>query len=1199
MIAIVRFDLARHLRAISTYIYFLILLGIAFLLMITAGGAFQSASVAMGGGKVFVNSPYSLAQFTSLLSYFGLLIISAITGRAAFQDFECNTHSFFFTMPVRKSSYLGGRFLGALFILLAIFTGLAIGLSIATKMPFLDKVRIGPNHFWAYVQPFLVSVLPNIFVMGALFFSMAALTRRIAPVYMTSVILLVGYLIATSISAKLEDKFVAALLDPFGSLAMGRVTEYWTIAEKNTRLVTLEGALLWNRLLWIGLALALLAFTFVKFKFVYALEGRRAKAPQQSAIPAADFAPIVSPASPQAKSHVTPEFSAALSIRALARLTRLGFTETVKNIYFAVIVLAGVLFMIFAARTTGDIYGTPTYPVTYQMLDLVGGTFQLFILIIITFYSGELVWRERDARTNELVDVLPLPSWTLYLSKLFALFLVMVVLNVVVMIAGMAIQLAKGYTHLEPLLYIQELFGLNLIGYWLLCVLAIVVQTLVNNKYIGFFVMVLYYLWTAFMSQAGFEHHLYQYDSDPGFTYSDMNRFGHFLAPIFWFDGYWVAFAVLLTVLGYLFFARGLATEWKWRSYLAHRRFGAPQRLITGVALAVFTAIGGFIFYNTNVLNTYRPRKKTELFQVRYEREYKKYLAIPQPRITSVRFNADIHPQQRKIAFTGHYDIANKTANPIDTILVSVQEGLTHYRLKFDPPAKMIDEQRPMSLAVYRLERPLAPGSTGSLDFEVDYDPHGFPNDEAPTFVVYNGTFVNSEMLPQFGYQEGEELSDDATRRKYGLAPKPRMADLNDMAARQNTYISNDSDWVPFETVISTDPDQIAIAPGELTREWIENSRHYFEYRTLRPVLNFFSVLSARYSVVRDRWNDVDLGIYYQPGHEYNLDKMMKGMKASLAYCTSNFSPYQNKTLRIMEFPRYQSFAQSFPASIPYSESIGFIARVDPASDEDVDYPYYVTAHEVAHQWWAHQVIGGNVQGATMLSESLAQYTALMVMKREVGASQMRRFLKYEMDRYLIGRATERKKELPLERVENQAYIHYNKASVIFYALQDYVGEDKLNAVLHDYVQAVAFQSPPYTNSLELIDRIRKIVPPEFAYIIPDMFESITLYENRALSATYRQRPDGKYEVNLKVAAKKVQASELGDEKDMPLADWIDIGVLDSDGKALYMTRHKIEKPETEFIIVVDRVPAKAGIDPWNKLVDRKPDDNVVAVTKL
>ncbi len=1193
MIALIRFDLARHLRSISTYIYFLILTALGFLLMITAGGAFQSASVVMGGGKVYVNAPYSLAGFISLLSYFGLLIISAIAGKAAYQDFEYNTHSFFFTMPIRKSSYLGGRFLGAMLILVAIFAGIAIGCAIGTKMPFLDKVRIGPNHAWAYVQPYLVSVLPNLLVMATLFFSLAALTRRIAPVYMTSVILLVGYLIATTVSTKLEDKFIAALLDPFGQIAMDRVTEYWTIAEKNTRMVTMEGALLWNRLLWIGVAAALLAFTYVKFKFAYALEGKRGK-----------VTAVVSEAAPVvpigiAAPRIEPAFSPRAYIRALLRLTRLGFTETVKNIYFAVIVLAGILFMIAAARTTGDLYGTPTYPVSYQMLELVGGSFALFVLIIITFYSGELVWRERDARTNELIDALPLPSWTLFLSKLFALFLVMIVLNMVVMFTGMAIQLAKGYTHLEPGLYIKELFGLRLIGYWLLCVLAITVQTLVNNKYMGHFVMVLYYLASAFMGQVGFEHHLYHYNSDPGYTYSDMNHFGHFLGPVFWFDGYWAAFAILLALVAYLFLVRGLAIEWRWRAHLAGTRFESAQQMIAGVALMAFVALGGFIYYNTNVLNTYRTRKNSELLQVRYEREYKKYLGTPQPRIIAVTFNADIHPMQRSISVAGHYDIANKTTKPVDTILVSISEQLTNYHLKFNPPAKMIAEQRPMDVAVYRFERPLAPGETGTLDFEVGYEPHGFPNGEAPTFVVYNGTFVNSGLLPQFGYQENAELSDDATRRKYGLAPKPRMADLNDAAARQNTYISDDSDWVPFEASVCTDPDQIAIAPGELTREWSDNGRHCFEYRTLRPVLNFFSVLSARYSVMRDRWRDVDLGIYYQPGHEYDLPKMMQGMKDALEYCTTNFSPYQNKTLRILEFPRYASFAQSFPASIPYSESIGFIARVDPKSDEDVDYPYYVTAHEVAHQWWAHQVIGANVQGATLMSESLAQYTALMVMKREVGASQMRRFLKYEMDRYLIGRAVERKKELPLERVENQQYIHYNKASVIFYALQDYVGEDKLNQVLHEYVQAVAFQNPPYTTSVELIDRIRKIVPPELAYITPDMFESITLYENRALSATYKQRPDGKYEVNLKVAARKIKAGELGDEKDVPLADWIDIGVLDSDGKPLYMTKHKIEKPESEFTIVVDRVPAKAGIDPWNKLIDRKPDDNVVAVTKL
>ena len=1188
MLTILRFELGRHFRAISTYVYFLLLAALAYLLMITAGGAFQSANVILGAGKVVLNSPYTLAVFISLLSYFGLLIVSAIAGKAAFQDFEHQTHSLFFTAPITKAQYLGGRFAASLAILLAIFSGLAFGFAAGAAMPFLDKTRFGPNHLWAYILPYFISVIPNLLVMGALFFGLAALTRRILPVYMTSVILLIGYLIATSISAKIEEKFLAALLDPFGQIAMDRVTQYWTIAEKNTRTLTLEGVLLWNRLLWMAVAAAIFAFTFVRFKFVYAIESRRATAAKEAVTEAAPSIPV--PA-------VIPSFSTRAFLAAMWRLTRLGFVETVKNVYFAVIVLAGILFMIAAAQNTGDIYGTPTYPVTYQMIELIGGSFSLFVLIIITFYSGELVWRERDARTHELMDALPLPNWVLFFPKLLALFLVQIVLMAVVMATAISIQLFKGYTHIEPALYIKELFGLRLIDYFLLCVLAVTVQTLVNNKYLGHFVMVLYYLASAFMPQLGFEHRLYRYASTPGYTYSDMNHFGPFLAAVFWFDAYWSVFAVLLALAASLFFVRGLATEWRWRDALARQRFRVPQRIVATVACAAFVAIGGFVFYNANILNPYRTEKQRDLLKVRYERGYKKYAATPQPRIAAVKLNVDVYPQTRGVAIRGQYQIANKTSRPVDTILVNLPENVERH-LTFHPAAKLESEDRPAGIAIYRMNPPLAPGATGTLDFDLAYTPRGFTNTQAETFVVENGTFFNSAALPHFGYQPGQELSDDNTRRKYGLPQKQRMPDLNDTAARANTYIANDADWVNFDATLSTDADQIAIAPGELIRDWAEGPRHYFQYRTLGRILDFSSVLSARYKVLRDRWRDVDLGIYYQPGHEYDLARMMKGMKAALEYCTANFSPYQNKTLRIVEFPRYETFAQSFPASIPYSEAIGFIARVDPKNDEDINYPFYVTAHEVAHQWWAHQVIGADVQGSTLLSESLAQYTALMVMKHEVGPGQMRRFLKYEMDRYLIGRATERKKELPLARVEDQGYIHYNKASVVFYALQDYAGEENVNRALHDYVQAVAFQNPPYTISTELIDRLRQIVPQQYAYIIPDMFESITLYENRALSATYRPLTGGKYEVKLKVAARKMKSGELGEEKEVPLADWIDIGVLDENGKPLYLEKRKIERNETEFTIVVGARPAKAGIDPFNKLVDRKPDDNTIAVKR-
>jgi aminopeptidase N len=320
---------------------------------------------------------------------------------------------------------------------------------------------------------------------------------------------------------------------------------------------------------------------------------------------------------------------------------------------------------------------------------------------------------------------------------------------------------------------------------------------------------------------------------------------------------------------------------------------------------------------------------------------------------------------------------------------------------------------------------------------------------------------------------------------------------------------------------------------------------------------------------------------------------MLQGMKDSLDYCTAHFGPYPQRELRIVEFPRYQFFAASLPGTIPYSESIGFIAKSDPGNPRDIDVPYYVTAHEVAHQWWGSQFLGANVQGATMLTESMAQYTALMVMKKTYGPQNARRFLQHELEGYLAGRSFERKRELPLLRVEGQEYIRYQKGSLVMYALQDYIGEDNLDSALARYLSHVRFQGPPYTTSRELLSYIAEATPPQLQYVLDDLFENITLYDNRALSATYRRLPDGQYEVKLRLAARKLRADGLGTEHEVPLNDLIDVGALDA------IEKRWIRSSETEVTLLMDRAPVTAGIDPLNKLVDRRPDDNVIRAVRL
>jgi hypothetical protein len=678
-----------------------------------------------------------------------------------------------------------------------------------------------------------------------------------------------------------------------------------------------------------------------------------------------------------------------------------------------------------------------------------------------------------------------------------------------------------------------------------------------------------------------------------------MNGFGHFLFRVRTLQAYWAAFAVLLLTAGYLLWVRGTTADWKGRLALARQRLTPGVGAVGAAAGLATIALGAFVFYNTNVQNPYLTTHDREARQADYEKKYKALAAAPQPKITAVSLKVDLYPQEQRVRMQGQYGLENRSGKPVDVVHLLFFQGerLSIHRLEFGVPATLETDDMPIGIRSYRLAAPLAPGATTTLAFDVEVPTRGFANAGSTTDVVYNGSFVNgTTVLPVIGYQERGELATDRDRKKFGLAPKERMRDRDDAAGLAENALATDADFISFETVIGTDADQQAIAPGYLQREWIENGRRYFAYKMDSPILNFYAFQSARYAVKKDRWNDVALEIWYQPGHEYNLERMFEATKAGLDYFTPAFGPYQHRQFRIVEFPRYASFAQSFPNTIPFSEGIGFIARVRDGDPEDIDYPYYVTAHELAHQWWGHQVPGGNVQGATMLVETLAQYSALMVMKRKYGAAKMQRFLRYELDRYLLGRSTEQKKELPLGRVENQDYIHYRKGSLIMYALADYIGEDNLNRAIRSYRDEWAFKGPPYSSTAHLIANIRAVTPPELQTMIDDFFETITLYDNRALSAKAKALPDGRFEVTLRVFAKKRKADPLGKEDDAPLHDWIDIGVLDADDAPLFLEKKKFEQETSEFTIVVAKKPVKAGIDPYNKLIDRRPKDNAIAV---
>jgi ABC-2 type transport system permease protein len=546
--------------------------------------------------------------------------------------------------------------------------------------------------------------------------------------------------------------------------------------------------------------------------------------------------------------------------------------------------------------------------------------------------------------------------------------------------------------------------------------------------------------------------------------------------------------------------------------------------------------------------------------------------------------------------------IVNKASRALTQVLFTLAPN---YDTRIDLPGGMLaqDDVR-LLFQTYSLDPPMQPGESRVMRFHVKARNRGFENSVTNRDIVQNGTFFNSTVAPQIGYQPANELTDRNKRKKFGLKEKDLMPALepNCIADCMDTYLSNNSDWVNVETVISTSIDQIAIAPGSLQQEWSENGRRHFRYKLDHYSLNFYSFLSAQCEVARSDWNGIGIEVYHLKEHPWNVPKMLNSVKQSYTYYTQNFGPYPHKQARIIEFPRIASFAQAFPGTMPYSESIGFIANLE--HPDDIDFVFYVVGHEMARQWWAHQVVGANMQGATLLSETMAQYSALMTMEKEYGRDAMRKFMQYEMDNYLRSRGTELLKERPLLRVEaSQGYIHYREGSMIMYYLREMIGEEAVNRALRKALGQYGYQQPPYPTAYALMDALREQIPPELQYLLQDLFYDITLFSNRVLTAAAHKRGDGKYDVTVGVETHKYKADEKGNETEVPVNDWIEIGALTAPekgkkyGNVLHRERVHMTTAKNTYRFTTDTLPEKAGIDPLLLLVDRVPDDNLAKVS--
>jgi len=1181
-----RFELRQQLSSPLLWLMALLFAAMGF-------AAVASDAVQLGGGigNVHRNAPVVIVQFMSVFTLLGMLFVAMSINGALLRDFEQGTAELIFANPIRRRDYVAGRVGAAVVCCLVLYAVIAFGLFVAQFMPWIEPERLGPVTPVPYLWALGVIVLPNLLFMAALLSLLAIVTRSVLWVYVGVLGFIVLYIMSGVLLRDLDNVWLAALSEPLGIRAFGRTIRYWAAEQRNTEVPAIGGYILGNRALWVGIGLMLFAACFALFKPQRAGTGRsfrKAKVVVDGPVDARAAAPLRLP-------RVAVAHGRATGIAQFLQQLRFDTSSVLRGIPFIVMLLFAMANFIPSAILAQTLYDTPIHPVTSQMLQALQGSYSFVLIIIVLFYAGELVGKERGVKIHEVTDAMPVPNWVPLAAKFGALIAVICCFQLLGGMTAILIQLAKGHTQLELVVYAKTL-ALDGVWFVLMGGLALCLQVFTNNKFAGYGLVILVLVAQAVLGALDFTHNLYNYGASPAGPYSDMNGFGHFLGAKLWFQGYWGLFLLVLLLLSAALWVRGVSGGARERLRLARARMRGPRGVATAFALLAFASTGAYLFWNTNVRNPFLSPDDILDLQARYEREYKQYKSLPQPKIVATQVEVDLRPETRKMRASGVYRVRNSHAKAISELHIGMDDDKSLISIDMGG-AELVKHDEDLGYRIYRLKAPMRPGEERDIAFKVELAPNGITNDTAQTRIVENGSFFDSRVFPSFGYNEGAEIVDRNERRKRDLGEPRRMPKLEDEAARAANYITDDADWIDFRTTICTAPDQIALSPGYLQKEFVRDGRRCFSYAMDRPMLNFYSYLSARWQVKKGMYKDIPIEVYYDEKHPYNVDRMIEAVQKSLAYYEGNFTPYQHRQVRIIEFPGYATFAQAFANTIPYSESIGFIADL---SDKDaIDYVFYVTAHEIAHQWWAHQVIGANMQGATVMSESLAQYSALMVMEKEYGRAKMRRFLKTELDGYLSGRGGEAIEELPLYRVENQQYIHYEKGSLVFYRLREEIGEAVLNRALKKFLQDKGYQQPPYTTSVELLDYIRAEAGPQHASLIADLFEKIAFYDNRVVEAKAKKRADGKYEVVLDLHAAKLYVDGKGKETPAKIDDWVEVGVFargpsgnEEDEKVLYLKRHRIASGEPRITVVVDAEPYEAGFDPYNKLIDRVSADN-------
>lgn len=1148
------------------------------------------ASSGSAPANVNFNAAFQIQSFIGLFSLGSVFIIMFFVISGVLRDAHYQMDALIYSTSMQKVQFFWSRFVGVFAFSALTFTTFILGMMLAHPLAPLDPERLAPFSLLSHLYPWLTVGLPNVFICSSIIFSVSILTKSNIATYVSAVVIYMFYMIcalflnsplmAQSVPASPEAMVVAALADPFGISAFFEQTQFWTPFEKNSLLVSFSGLFMWNRILWLGISMLILLTTYHIFSF------RKLNQKAQKVKVQADRK-----SDPIAYKTIEPTSGIKSELAALISLLKIELNGVIKSLPFIAIILIWLVISIsevYSRIFHGGDYSDIFYPLTNLVIINILDPLKFLGIILIIFYSGELVWRERTLNFNGIVDATPVPNWVLFVSKLLVLLILPAILIGSGIMIGIGFQISSGFFEIDLTQYLA-MYYFNGLQLFLFSVLALFIQSLVYNKYLGMGITGLIIIASFLSPYLGIEHSLLRFGFLPQVDYSNMTGYSKEVVQFLHLGVFWIGFAGLMAILSFKVWQRGIGQSFLFQIKTLRRNWKNWERLGL-LTFLILTLGGGLTFlYNAHVVNDYLTLDDRLEYMEEYERKFKQYESLPQLFATNIKTTVDLYPEENAYRIKGNYLMENREDYPVTQLFISAKVPLTDISLE---GAYLIEHFPEYDSYLFEFKKALAPNQEIKFNFEIDYREEGYEFNQE---ILKNGTYLSHRSFePFFGYRSSMEISDNFERGKRGL-PKREEEKVSDSHLAMDDIKAG---RVSYETVISTSGGETALSSGNLVKEWKQDGRSYFHYKSDQKIMPTIAYFSSSYQVQKQDYKGISIAQYYYPAHAYNIDSVAASTKAALDYCMENFGAYPFDHIRIAEVPNHWRFGGfAHPGIISMVEDRLYLTDI--RNPDEFNLVAKRTIHEVAHQWWGHVLSPKVVEGASIFIEGLAKYTEGVVMEKLYGKRAIYQLSESANRTYFSGRAWATEAESPIYLVSGQGFISYGKNFSVMMALRDLIGEDTLNQVLRGisdrYKNDVEFSA----TSLELLDELYKVTPEEDHVLIDDWFKRVITYDLAVKEVAYRTLANGKFEISMTLKAQRFETLENGESKQINIREPIQIGLFDKhpseigkNGGIITLENQLISEDNQEIKLIVDRLPTFVSVDPFGTRSDKNMNDN-------